>query len=151
MSDVVVELPASPWTGRVSAAAGTAALVSLAVVGLGWEGVSKQATIDDAQPWFIVGVIGLVIGFGTAVLWLSSAARRLRGVRSECHALLAGRLAERATTATATERVRRTGRYVRVTGMTKIHLATCELVAGKSQDELSEIPADADRCGMCRP
>ena len=150
MSDVALDLPASPWTGRSSTAAGAAALVSVAIVLLGWQGVSNEKTFDDAQPWFVVGVLGLLVGFAAAVLWLNSAAKRIRGVRLECHRLLRAEFGigvpAAATTATAAG-----PRYVRAAGMTKVHLDTCELVAGKAYDELPALPADAELCGMCSP
>lgn len=147
MSDAALDLPASPWTGRASAAAGVAALVSLAVVVLGWDRVSNEATFDDAQPWFVVGVIGLLIGFGAAVLWLSSAAKRIRSVRLECHRLLRKEFGIGAPV--AVEAVVASERWVRAAGMTKIHRETCELIAGKDVDE---VPADAaELCGMCAP
>jgi hypothetical protein len=149
MSEVALDPPASPWTGRVNTAAGVAALVSLAVIVLGWHGVSNRATFDDAQPWFVVGVLGLLLGFAVAVVWLNSAAKRIRGVRLECHRLLRAEFG--IGVPTTADDAPSGSRYVRAAGMTKVHLDTCELVADKAFDELPALPADAELCGMCRP
>ncbi len=150
MSDAALELPVSPWAGRASAAAGVGALVSLVVVIIGWEGVSNEARFDDAQPWFVVGVVGLLVGFAAAVFWLSTAAKRIRGVRLECHALLRAEFGPGSDKVGVANASSGPVRFVRAAGMVKVHLDSCELMTGKDHDEV--IPgADAARCGVCLP
>jgi hypothetical protein len=155
MSDLALDhrslearLPASPWTGRASSGAAGCSVLSLVGVVIGWAGVSKSSTFSDAQPWFFVGVLALLIGFAAAVLWLNSAARRTRLVRLECHDIL------RRDYGLGTELVAPPSasppRYVRAAGMVKVHKDSCELIVGKKFDEVLVGP-DAQRCGVCCP
>jgi hypothetical protein len=125
-----------------------AALLSLIGVVVAWNGVSRQATFDDAQPWFLFGVLALLVGLMAAVLWLSGAAKRIHGVRTECHAILRREFGIGATAAPVV--AARSPRYVRAAGMTKVHLDTCELISGKEYDEVPVGP-DTPRCGVCCP
>ncbi len=148
MSDLT--LPATPWTGRGNTLASAAAALSLAGVVIAWNGVSHEATFDDAQPWFFLGVMALLLGLADAVLWLSGAARRIRMVRDECHGILRREFGlDRPALPTGTTEAR-VPRYVRAAGMVKVHLDTCELIAGKDHDEVPD-GADGERCGVCLP
>jgi hypothetical protein len=146
MSELV--LPASPWTGRANRIAGLAALVSLIGVAIAWNGVSRQATFDGAQSWFVFGVFALLIGLLAAVLWLSGAAKRIHSVRRECHEILRREFGIGVAAVPVVEP--RAPRHVRAAGMVKVHLETCELVVGKEYDEVPVGP-DTPRCGVCCP
>jgi hypothetical protein len=141
-------LPATPWTGRANKIASLAAAVSLVGVVGAWNGISHQSSFDDAQPWFFLGVMALLLGLADAVLWLSGAARRIRGVRLESHEILRREFGIGPVAAVPV--AQRAPRYVRAAGMVKVHLDSCELIAGKDCDEVPVGP-DAERCGMCLP
>jgi hypothetical protein len=143
-------LPAAPWTGRANTLASAVAVVSLAGVLIAWDGVSNEAAFDDAQPWFFLGVMALLLGFADAVLWLSGAARRIRAVRAECHQILRREFGVDGAAAPAEAPEPRVARYVRAAGMVKVHLDSCELILGKDHDEVPD-GADGERCGVCLP
>jgi hypothetical protein len=134
-------------------------LVACEVIGaaallVGWLGVSGEPASARQTGWLNVGIGGIIIaGVGTAV-WLMTGRRAVGQRRRQ---LLPDILLEPPTDALAdlvdpVEDGRGTT-FVVLPGMTRYHLASCELVAGKAVKPVpaGRAAAALTPCGVCEP
>jgi hypothetical protein len=132
------------------------ALGAVALV-VGWWGASRTTCWSDQMFWVAVSAVALMVLGVVAAEWT------LRGMRSvhERSRMVARRVErmERAYPGSVSALglqglVTDPGRLVSASGMSRFHLASCQLVAGK---QVSGIPVQStptsglDPCGICEP
>lgn len=146
----------SPWrAGDLLSLAATVAIGGAALL-VGWWGVSGEPRVTQQTPWLNVSIGGLVIaGVGNAV-WLVTGRRavgeRRRRLLPDVADVLSSDTTDPLWTSADGVADKRTSPLVAIPGMTRYHLASCELVAGKQTRGLKQgrRPALAP-CGVCRP
>ncbi|WP_344605888.1 hypothetical protein [Sporichthya brevicatena] len=156
----------APWERRHLVRLGVWMAVGLVGIGVSWFQISGEGDWHDQIRWIIVGSVAVgVSGLGTAG-WLMAASR---AVHLEAHDVMAQlRIQQQFNDGTglgdagaarggAVEReapVDPSGPFGYVSGptMTRVHVASCALVAGKVVSPVSDSEIAARglaRCGVC--
>lgn len=138
-------LPASPWSrrsrlGTVGGIAVGALLVVVAAIGAGGERAFRQEI-----AWLDLGVLGVIIGGATVLLWLLQGRRAVTLVRNQVVELFSADVVVPVESLVIDARA---DRRVTVAGSTWFHRPGCLLISGKP-----EIDAGSNRsllpCQIC--
>lgn len=142
----------TPWRRSDLAVAGALALVGAIVVGVGWNGASREAAFRDQIGWTVAAVGGVGVFALGGGFWLLVGFRRTRQCRAQLRADFdavygpAGAVADNgAPTGPVREPV-----LVSAPGMRLAHRPDCLLVRGKTVGEVRAEPTEPfPRCMMC--
>jgi hypothetical protein len=140
-----------PWARRDGVV--VAVVLVLAVIGLviGWLGVSDTVDLNGQTRWLGFGIGALILGGFAMVFWLLMGLRRVATLRREVLVALDGSHPQPvAATPVLTDRQG----LATVPGMRRFHLASCQMLEGKSgtfATEAAHRQAGLRPCPICLP
>lgn len=136
-----------PWSFSEARTAFATGTVGIATIIWAWWESSGTAHLTEETAWGNVGVMGVLLVFVAALVWVVSGRRAVRTRRDFCVALLEQKLPD----AQPVEREEPDG-YLVVPGTSRYHRSNCLLVAGKIAFARTGLPpAELAACEMCRP
>ncbi|MDQ2649091.1 MAG: hypothetical protein M3Z03_06020 [Actinomycetota bacterium] len=118
---------AGPWTPRARVATAAGLVIGALLVIGGAVGAGSEDNLPDEIKWLNLGVMGVVVGGATVILWLLAGRRAVTTARNRVIVAYAGDLDVAPASPTT---VPLSGR-VTVAGSTWHHRADCILTAGK--------------------
>lgn len=121
----------------------------LAGLAVAWYGAGGDARWTDELPWVGAGVAATTVAVAGLVSWLTAGLRRVRRLRRDVLGLVQAAAARRATARPAASAAEPEG-FVAAPGMTRFHVPSCPLAAGKPVRPVR--PGDTDglvACGVC--
>jgi hypothetical protein len=141
----------APWQPADLMNALVIGAIGLCGIGASWFGASGKADWPDALPWVAVGVAGAAVSALAVTSWLLGGVRRVGALRRQIVDLLEPRvLAVPRTPGSFVPG----SEVVTTDAMTRFHVPTCAMAAGKPVRALSRRVAEQAGlvpCGVCRP
>jgi hypothetical protein len=139
------DLPESPWARKHRIRLGVLATLGTVAATFCWYGGSGTGKQDEQVWWLVGSVLSLLVILVSGVLWILQGIRAVKRAERDLVEFLRGGTpgAERAPASS-----QKSERRVTAPGMTRYHVESCPLVAGKpttthtGQRELSP-------CGVC--
>lgn len=139
------ELPESPWARKHRVRLGVLAALGTLGATFCWYGGSGTDELD-AQVWWLVGsVLSLLVILVSGVLWVLQGVRAVKRAERDLVEHLRGSTSGGGR---PTASSRDSERRVTAPGMTRHHLESCPLVAGKPTTTYSR-QRELSPCGVC--
>lgn len=149
------------WGRPVRLVVGVGGAAGVAIAGLGWWGVSGEATVGHQFHWLAVGVVGVLVCLTAGAAWVFAGMRavglRIRAVVPvpsgerapvrELHVVAAGG-------AGGPHAAEAGDALVAAAGMRYFHRSSCALARGKNvrpAERAEHVREGRAACGVCRP
>jgi hypothetical protein len=142
----------TPWQRRDAAITALLALIGAGIVGICWNGASREAAFRDQVSWTVGAFLGCAIFALAGGYWVLVGFRRTRQALAQLRldSEVVFELADPASSALPAELVATEGAFVIATGMHLAHRPDCLLARGKAVRAIPPTDQDAhQRCSMC--